>query len=221
MASGGVIAVTTLAALLRLVYLGRESLWLDELFSVAFANLNGQTLWRVVSTAEANMALYYYLLHFWIRLGQSEAMIRSLSAVTGLMTVPVVYLLGKRMFGTRVALLGALLLAANTFHIRYSQEARGYSLVVLLITLSCLFFVRAMERESRSDWAWYVVTGTLAVYSHFFALLVLVSGYASLVMFPPRNVPWRRLLVSVALIGFLTAPLAFYLLKYSTMSLTA
>lgn len=140
--------IMILATLFRLFHLGSESLWLDEIISVAIAHLDWGTFWRVLSRFEANMAFYYGLLHFWIKLSESEVVVRSLSVIAGLLTVPVSYTLGKRMFGTRAGLLSALLLAINTFHIRFSQEARAYALVVLLTSLSSLFFIRAIERPS-------------------------------------------------------------------------
>ena len=111
---------------------------MDEIVSVAIARLDWGTFWRVVSRSEANMVLYYGLLHFWINLGESEVAVRSISALAGCLVVPVIYSLGRRMFGTRVALISALLLAVNAFHIKFSQEARSYTLVVLLTALSSL-----------------------------------------------------------------------------------
>ena len=208
--SGALIGIMTLATVLRLLHLGSESLWLDEIISVAIAHLDWGTLWKVLSRFEANMALYYGLLHFWIKLSESEVAVRSLSVVAGLLTVPVLYALGGRMFGTRAGLISALLLATNAFHIRFSQEARAYTLVVLLTSLSSLFFIRAIERQSRADWAGYVLTGTLAVYSHFLAVLVLGAQLASLVVLRPRDVPWKRVMISISLMGLLLLPLAIF-----------
>jgi mannosyltransferase len=203
-------AIIIVAAVLRLLYLGKESLWFDESASVAIAKLDWAGLWRVVSRSEANMGLYYGLLHVWINLGDSEFVIRCMSAFAGALTVPVVYLLGKRMFGTKVAFISAALLSVNSFHIKYSQEARGYSLVVLLAVVSSLFFVRAIEHRSRNDWAGYVLTSALAVYSHFFGVLVLAAQWASVAFLQPREVPWRRLLLSILMICILLLPLAFF-----------
>lgn len=204
------IGIMILATLLRLLHLGSESLWFDEIMSVAIARLDWGTFWRVLSRFEANMALYYGLLHFWIKLSESEVIVRSLSVVAGLLTVPVIYALGGRMFGTRAGLISAVLLAANAFHIRFSQEARSYALVVLLASLSSLFFIRAIERQSRADWAGYVLTGTLAVYSHFLAVLIPGAHLASLIVLRPRDVPWRRLLVSFSVMGLLLVPLSIF-----------
>jgi hypothetical protein len=61
--------------------LGAKSLWWDEGFSVWLARLDWPTAWQLMRTAEANMMLYYVLLHFWLRLGMSEVAVRSLSTV--------------------------------------------------------------------------------------------------------------------------------------------
>lgn len=204
------VCILVVAATLRLLHLGTESLWLDEIISVAIARLDWGIFWKLVSRFEANMALYYGLLHFWIKLGESEAIVRGLSALTGFLTVPLLYALGGRLFSTRVGLIGALLLATNAFHIRFSQEARAYTLVVLLTTLSSLFFVKAIERDSRTDWAGYVLAATLAVYSHFFGVLIVGAQLGSLVLLPAKDVPWRRLLVSISVMGLLLLPAAAF-----------
>lgn len=209
-ASRILIAIMAVAAILRVLHLGTESLWMDEIVSVAIARLDWGTFWRVVSRSEANMVLYYGLLHFWINLGESEVAVRSISALAGCLVVPVIYSLGRRMFGTRVALISALLLAVNAFHIKFSQEARSYTLVVLLTALSSLFFVKAVERNSRSAWVGYIITGTLAVYSHFLAVLIVAAQLASLIFAPPRDVPWKRLLYSISVMFFLLIPLAIF-----------
>ena len=206
------VAVIALAALLRFLYLGAESLWFDESISVAIAHQNWLGLWKAISHSEANMALYYALLHVWTGLGDSEYLIRSLSAAAGVLSVPVVYALGKRLLGTRPALIGAALLAANAFHVRYSQQARGYALAVLLVTLASLLFVQGIQKRSTGCWAAYVLVSTLAVYSHFFAILVLGAQWASIACLLAREVPWQKLLISIATISILLLPLAVFVL---------
>ena len=212
------LGITIVAGLLRLLDLGRESLWFDESLSVAVAHLDWKSLWNLLSRFEGNMALYYGLLHLWINFGESEFVVRSLSTLAGLMAVPSIYALGRRLFGAKAGLIGAMLLATNTFHIKYSQEARGYALVVLLVILSSFFFVRAIEDQSVSNWVGYVLTSVCAVYSHFFAVLVIGAQLISLAVFLPRNVPWKRLLVSLSMIGSLLLPVAMFVMRNGNSS---
>src|SRR5205823_2018804 len=117
---------------------------------------------------------------------------------------------------TKVGLMGAALLATNSFHIQYSQEARGYSLMVLLTALSSMFFLRAIEHSSRNEWAGYILTATLAVYTHFFSVLVLGAHWVWLVLVRRRNIPWRGFLVAVLAISMLLVPLAIFALASGT-----
>jgi mannosyltransferase len=212
-------AVTVAALLLRLAFLGAKSFDLDEAVSVMYARLDWVPF-RHVARSDVNMSLYYCLLHVWRYLGESEAAVRFLSVIPAVATVPAVYALGTRLFSSTVGLIAALLLCVSAFHIRYAQEARGYSLVVLLVVLSGLFFVRTLERSSRRDFARYLTASALAFYSHFFAALVLVAQGASLVIPRPRRMPVGALLTGVAAIGGLTIPLAVFAARRDAGQLT-
>jgi mannosyltransferase len=120
------------------------------------------------------MSLYYLLLRAWTDLGWSEFCIRSLSVVMVAATVPAIYWLARQLYDRRVALLSAALLSVNAFHIRYSQEARSYSLFVLLTILSSGWLIASLRNPSRNNYAGYIVSSVLAVYAHFYALLLLL-----------------------------------------------
>ncbi len=96
-------------------------------------------------------------------------MILSLAAVWA------IYWLGAKLFDRRVGLLSAALLSFNAYHIRYAQEARSYSLFVLLAILSSGFFVAALRQQSRRSQIGYLVTSVLAVYAHLYALLLFAG----------------------------------------------
>src|SRR5262249_19195028 len=131
-------AILVGAAALDLFQLGARSLWLDEATSVAFARLDWHSLFRILAREEANMSLYYSLLHVWVALGASEFIIRLMSVLMALAAVGAIYFLGQKLFSAQVGLVGALLLAVNSFHIAYAQEARSYSMLVALVTLGSL-----------------------------------------------------------------------------------
>src|SRR5213595_2807283 len=75
-----ILSILILAALLRLLQLGSESLWYDEAITVAIVRLDWGAFWKVLSHFEANMGLYYCLLRLWVNLGESEFVLRSFSA---------------------------------------------------------------------------------------------------------------------------------------------
>jgi mannosyltransferase len=130
------LGITLLAVALRVWHLNGQSLGYDEGYSIALAR---QSLGAIAAQTAADIQppLYYDLLHFWMQLfGTSEAAVRSLSLLFGVLTVPLLYALGRRLFGPATGLLAALLGAVSPFWIWYAQEARNYTLVTFLGALS-------------------------------------------------------------------------------------
>jgi 4-amino-4-deoxy-L-arabinose transferase-like glycosyltransferase len=204
------VAVTVAAFALRLHFLGHNSLWWDELASVHRSGSDWESYWTWQLNQESlNMVLYHLVLRWWLYLAESDFAIRTLSVISGGVTVIAVFILGQRLFDARTGLIAATILAVHSFHIEFSQEARGYSLLGMLCSLSTCQFVRSIERPSWRNWAGYALFSVLAGYTHFFGPLVLLAHAGSLVFLSPRAVPWQKSLVSWAVIGLLLAPL-FY-----------
>ena len=86
---------------LRLFRLGTKSFWLDEATSAVLARVDRQVFVGAIIHRQANMFLYYLLLRGWIRLGDSEFVVRSLSVLAGVAAIPAIYLLGTRLFGPK------------------------------------------------------------------------------------------------------------------------
>jgi len=186
--------LTVIAGALRFLHISKKSFWFDEGVSVAIARLDWYNLARLLWRREANMSLYYLLLKGWLHLGHSEAFIRALSVLAAVATIPALYCLGRQLFDRRVGLIAATLLTVNAFHIAYSQEARSYALFVLLSTLSVLYFVRSVQDPSPHNRRMHIAASALAVYAHFFAVLLIVTEWLSLKLHERRNTsqPLRR-----------------------------
>lgn len=197
--TSAVAATMGLALFLRLVHLGHLSFWSDEIISIT----RSQAGWSF----QLHMLTYESILRLWMGLGESEAVVRMLSVLFGVAAVPAMYALAARLFGVRAGIIASLLLAVNAFHIQYSQEARSYSLLVLLVILSTLLFVRGVESRSTRVWAGYVLLGVLAVYSHSFGIFVLAAHAGSVPFLRRRDVPWGHLAVSWSVIAASLTPL--------------
>jgi mannosyltransferase len=202
-------AATALAAALGFLLVGSKSFWLDEAFSAAAARLSLGGLWRLASDSQANMSLYYAVLHGWRAVGDSEAALRSLSVLFAAAAVPVVWAIARRLFDETTAAAAALLLAVNQFLVRYAQEARGYALAVLLVSVASLLFLRAAERPSAGRLAAYALVGAASLYVHFYAALVLLAHVAVAGVWPVAR---RRFAVAYAAIAVLGSPLALFVL---------
>jgi len=207
---------TVVDAALAFHAIGVKSLWRDEASSALVAKMDWPALWRVIAPDDANSGLYYMLLHWWTRFGTGEGTIRALSAVLVVASVPLVYALGRRLFGDAHGAFAALLFSVNAFVIRYGQEARGYALVLFLVSAASLLFIRAIELPSGRRWVAFAVFGALSVYGHFFAGLVMAAhaAYAAAAAATGR-IPWRRVVPAFSLMALLVSPL---LVPVSTVS---
>jgi uncharacterized membrane protein len=121
--------------------------------------------------------LYFVATRFWVQLfGDSVAVTRSMSAVFSLLALPCMYWLCLELFESSLtAWLAVSLLAISPFQIVYAQEARPYSLFVLIILLSSAALLRGMRLKTNSSWAIYAVTVALGFYSHLLFALVLLG----------------------------------------------
>jgi mannosyltransferase len=105
--------------------------------------------------------------------------------------------------------LAAILMAVNAFLVHFAQEARGYSLVLLLTTTASYLFLLAVEKPSPRRWGIYIVVSALSVYVHLFAALVIAAHALSLVLSRRRPLPLGRMAIVYALIGVATFPLVW------------
>ncbi len=199
--------ILAVGAMLRLIAIGHKSFWIDEIASVAIARRAAPVFWHFLWHDEGNMALYYVLLRPWLQLGYGEGVVRTLSVIPGVLSIPVMYFLGTRLFGREIGLLSALLLALNTCAIAVSQEARAYSFVVLAILLSTYLFVRLIENPSYGLACAYAIVAGLTCYFHYFGVLVPGAHAVSLIAAPRDRMRWRPLILAAAIIVVIAAPI--------------
>jgi len=162
---------------LRMTHLALKPFWSDECFSVEIAWLDWRNFLHLMWWREANMSLYYILLGIWLHFGQSEFFIRSLSVLMAAATVPAIYWLAALLYDRRVALIAAVLLTFNAYHVRYAQEARSYALFVVLATLSSGFLIAWLREPARRNSTGYILASILAAYAHFYALLLIAAHW--------------------------------------------
>ena len=126
--------------------------------------------------------LFYVLETIWNKVfGKcSVATTRSLSALFGVFAIPMFYFLVREIFSSeRIALLSAAFFSLSPIQIRYSQEARQYSLLLLLIVISSFVLLKALKNHSKLGWALYSFFITLGLYCH---LLTLFSMFGHFVI---------------------------------------
>jgi hypothetical protein len=140
-----VLFITLVGGWLRVLLLDQKGLWLDETFSVWLAKHSFGEMLHWVASIDQHPPLYYLLLHSWVALkGDAPYTIRLLSALFGAGTIPIIYLIGKRMSGTVMGLAAAVILALSPFHIYYAQETRMYTLLTFNAAVAIYALVRLL-----------------------------------------------------------------------------
>jgi mannosyltransferase len=215
-----VAGLTALGAALRFATLGLQAYHHDEIVTASrVLRVGFGHAMDAVGFSESAPPLYYALAWVWTQVtGTGPWGLRSLSALAGVLTIPVAYLIGRELRGSRVGLLAAALAAVNPMLLWYSQEARAYSLLALFCALSLLYCVRALrwdERgrpEGKRDLVLWGVFSALALATHYFAAFPLA---AEVVLLLRRR--GRATLAGLWIVGLtaaLLAPLVVHQMSY-------
>ncbi len=131
-------------------YSVNKGIWLDETFSVWLANHSVADMLQWIVKIDQHPPLYYLLLHYWIALnGDTPYYVRLLSALFGAGTIPIIYLIGKRMSGAVMGLAAAVFLALSPFNIYFAQETRMYTFLTFNAAVAIYALVRLLT-DSRS-----------------------------------------------------------------------
>jgi mannosyltransferase len=201
-------ALIVVAAALRFWGIGHQGFWFDEANTALWVRFTPGEMATLLKHYESTPPFYYGVAWVWAHLfGSSEAELRSLSAVCGVLVVPVSYALGAQLFSRRAGLITAALVATNPLLIWYSQEARAYEMLVLLVGVSLLAF--AYARENPSWWAlalWTVASG-LALSTEYYAGLVVVPEALWLLRSYQSD---RRVQIAIGVLAVWSAPLLWF-----------
>jgi mannosyltransferase len=143
--------ITLLAAALRFFRLGEWSFWIDEIYTINHAKMHFGNLELILQNipparnwVPVSVILTAQVLNIF---GVSEWSARLVSAVIGILTIPILYFPMKKIFGNQVTLIALLLLAVSPWHVFWSQNARFYTSLMLFSTLALLAFYYGIEKN--------------------------------------------------------------------------
>jgi len=209
-----VVGLTLVAATLGLAGLGRFGLWRDEVLSLQIVSADWAQMWSLLRAMPEQHPVYYFILRLWMRLGDSELVLRALSVVFAAASIPFMWHFAK-MLCSRVeaALVATVLLAMSPFYLYYAQEARMYTLLGFLAIVASLALARWLEREDGRWLVWYGVSSSVGVYTHFFFSILMISHLAGVMWWRDyRGAKVFRLLAVQALVAVAYAPWLFVIL---------
>lgn len=211
------IAVLTAAGfILRLALIDSQSLRLDESLSLQQSSRSLPTLWNYLVSSNVHVPLYHTMLHGWLQFsGSSEIALRLPSVILGTGVIPLLYLVARRIVGTRAAVVAAAIGAGSPFLVWHSDEARMYPLLLFAALTSTLLFLRAVERPTVLRWASYAIVLGITFYAHYFALLLPPVHLLYLIIYRPKRRAVLSWFGAVTVSGLLFAPwvVALYLTR--------
>jgi mannosyltransferase len=158
------VGILLLALLLYGYQLGTESLWFDEAYSLESSQ----------GPLNLNRPLYFLLLRLWMQVNQSEAWLRSLSALWGLISIGLTYHLGKRLSTPTIGLLAALFLALSPLAINHAQEVRFYAMSNALGLSGSLCLTYFLDNRTLPMLSGWILLRLLAILTAQVNLLLLL-----------------------------------------------
>jgi hypothetical protein len=152
-----------------------DSIVADELSTLYIVHDHSlrDALHLVKSDAEISPPLYFILAWLSAQLGSGPELIRLPALLAGVASIPLAFLLARRLFGLSAGLVAATLMAVNPFMVFYSTEGRPYTLAIAFLLGSTLAMLIAADSGKLRWWAAYAALVALAMYAHYTAAFVL------------------------------------------------
>lgn len=173
--------ILAIALLLRSYKLNEKEQGTDEKWTFIMTEqiLDGTFLQK--AGTHANAPFFYLLLApFWFISNKSIITLRILVVILGLTSIILTFLLAKKIFNEKIALLSSLLLTFSPFHLMYSQHLRAYILIMVLFLISTLLIIKYIESKNSKLFIPLTIIYIIAFYSHLFSAFFILSQFISL-----------------------------------------
>lgn len=209
--------ILSIAVLLGSYRLGERSLWQNEVFAVQLAE---KDISEILETSVQNHGPFYFLiLHFWCKMGSSEAFLRTSSLIFGILTIPLMYLFSCRLFNRETGTLSAFFLAISGFFILHARELWVYAPFGFFAICSLYTYYLFLKKGSNIFWAGWLISSVVGLYLHFsmFFLIIVQNIFIFLFSRQPSVSKRRWILGQVAIIIFCLPQLRL-ILRYLPMT---
>jgi uncharacterized membrane protein len=173
---------------------------------------------------DVHTPLYFILLKFWQDLwGNSITAIRSLSAVFGVLNLPALYLLTRQLFKSeQTAKITTSILAISPIFIRYSQDARPYSLWTFSAIISSCLLVKALNKDDIKNWFYYAISIAITSYSQLLSFYIYLGHFLYVLVIEKTNFKTIAKYIISSVIGvILFIPWAIYIIIPNFASMKA
>lgn len=194
---------------LGLLFINRLSIDLDEPFSIFHAQKSLDAL-GYLFVSENNPPLHFYLLHFWIKwFGISAESTRSLSLIFSILTLPILFQIGRKIMHEHLGILLMLLFTCSNFHHSFGLEARGYALFTFLFAVILLLLVRKHEKPTLLHSGLLGIVCAALFYTHYIAIVVIpwvILMYFIISIIQNSKKSWWSFAISLLIFTLLLLP---------------
>lgn len=209
--------IILLGTFLRFWQLDLKPLWLDEVLTAFFSlgleyddlpldqvfplsslpelfTLQPEASCRDIAQTLAEQSthppLFFCLMYSWLRFTGTQPLawvLRAFPALIGVSAIAAIYLLNRLIFSPIAGLIAAALMAVSPFAVYLSQEARHYTLPMVLIILALLALILIQKRlyyqKLPSPWLWFGwgMVNSIGCYVHYFFLLAVIAQFFTLI----------------------------------------
>ena len=212
-----VVVLTFVALGLRLINIGDAALWIDELYCYDIAlKPSVIEILKTVLLTDLHAPLFFIILHFWIKLfGGSDTVLIMLPVIFSTLSVPVGFIICKKLFDTKTAVVFSILNTFNALEIYYAQELKFYSLLPLLGLLSFYFFLKITRDFNIKNALWLLFVNTVIIYTFnagiFFVFSEFTAGLAFILFKRKENL--KNYFYSFVFTGILYVPYFYFQIK--------
>lgn len=189
------------ALILRLLGLDK-GIWLDEYFSLRWNEIDNLGNLIIKLRDYDKPPLYFTLLYLWTRISENEQFCRLFSIVFDIGTI-VILMKWIKQYSALGSILGGLYFSTLPIILRYSQEIRPYSLLILATALAFFFASRIVAKpEKISGYGGVALSLALAVSTHLVGIMLIIPITIFIVLMAriqKAKFDWTKLILALTL----------------------
>jgi len=210
---------------LRFYHLTHVTPWTDERKTVSRTTAkNFGELHREISKhLPSKQYTFYVFTYFMGKLfGNTYVTSRYVSALAGTIAIALLFFIGLKVHSARAGLIAASILAVAPTYVYYSQEARVYSLLILMSLITIWFFAHIMDglcsgkKICFCSFGGYFLSAFFTMYLHYFGLIFIgFQGLFAMIVVAVNKGPWQPILVLGFLLALSYIPMVPFLAMHS------
>ncbi|MBE7705208.1 MAG: hypothetical protein E7Z90_05280 [Cyanobacteria bacterium SIG29] len=188
-----VFIIVIIGFLFRIYLLDKpEGFWNDEYVGWFIASEQNWKILLEKIITNCHTPLYYLYIKLWMFLfGDSDTTLRWSSVLPSTLSIISMYFVGKELKDKNLAILCSLLTAISSFLIYFAQEFRLYSLIFLISSLICLYFIKVVKDSKPRDLLIFFILNAVLCATH--SLGIIFSFFITIMLLIQFNLEKKKI----------------------------